>query len=666
MFAPDPARGIGSLPSPKRTLAGGLGQAVTTSGKVIGDLSMNQGRKGLDASLVNRELGDLPGTYRDLYNKVSNPRSMVAPKDYVRLIGGGAEADSQYMPQHPEMTDLLNRLSSGPSARHPNFQGAADGLPLDEWRKLDLQSRFQGAIPDPRSGYNSKQITDAVYARSRGMDPTSEEYAALLTGRKIAPPVPNQPIPQDIPEELTATALSLPESDFYPVSKEPRDRSAFYPVADQGLQMQTPQFDDAVPNPSAGDFYPVANNGLENPFADPRPSLTREDIDNSIFYPVPQQPRDRSQFYPVPDGFLARGSGDPNNPSGYDMLRDQFGRGISNKQVRDEMRMRQWRQDDRDMGFGSAMTGVNNIVSGLAPSRRGRNGTRTADHGLRDFLDGQNDNYMTQAQNTRKSRYNEQGQQFNEDKYYGDLLNENDPGSVANQAKLGNAIAALRNAESAAQNAQTRQELDRARAEWFAARDDIEMLKAKVKQQEAGIKRDDVESKIQDRAGKRVETARHNQQTEQNTRRGQDVSRDNNIRTTTTTQRGQDIGRENNIRNNNTAQRGQDVSRDNNIRNNFTSQRGQDVSRQNNQNTNETSIKRAQMQSDTAHDKLQASMGAVDPKSGKFKYSDATRSQYGVKLNPQDPAHRAQMIKYMQMANGDKAKALQLAQRDGW
>ena len=572
-FAPNPARGIGTLPTPPRTLLGGLGQVHASNGRQVLTTHMVQPREGLDTATAHEPA--LADSYGSLYDTFDNRRRAPAPSAW----------------------------------------GQAAGFPK-AYERQPGSNLLDGLVPDPRS-YDAMAAGRAL---TSGLDPTSEEYARLLTGRSAGPvsakgqaPAGNPADIYPVPEELTAQALSLND----PIGA---DLSGLAPP-------QVPQFDDAVANPTAGDFVPTANGdypvpaSLDNPFPEERPSLSRGDI-----YPEPMSQEPSLD----PNGYLSRSSGDNVNPSGYDLLREEFQSGIYNKHMRDRLREQQWNQDNRDATFGGLMQGVNTLASGFAPSRRQPGSKKkTADTGARDFADNQNDMYFKAAQNARLRRVSEMQDQGQEDQFYGKLLDKNDPGSPENRAKMANAYAALQNARTALQNAnnkddaltakqeyqknslELRQMLEDGRNQRAQDANDIKKMLADLKKQEIQIKGKDTVSKIEERTTKAQETARHNKAAEQNVANGQAVSRENNIRTTAT-------------------------SRDNSIRG---------------------------MQSRADKIQLDATKRNKD---GGFIYGPAARRAAGLTLSAQNPNQRAMLIEYMKRANGDKAKAQALAEQDGY
>lgn len=537
MFEPQPQQGIGSLPSPPKTLYGGTGEIIK-NGRRIADLFVNQ---------------------KQLHGLYSPP-----PADTIDRVRQNVQHGARLADQ------LGDRFDNPIPYRDPS------GM---------MRVPLENPIPMDRTGVNIPAMA-ADRARAQGMDVTSEAYANLILGKEGLMP---QSAPQALPEEMTARALSL--GDPLAGLVGPQDIQFFQPPP--------PEMDNS--------FMPVSNDGgmdggLENPFGAPedvqRPSLSREDIAGGI---MPM----------APGGYLGQGEG-------YDTLKQMFNDGVANKYNRDDIRERQWSQDERDQNFGGWMMGLNNIASGFAGKSRGG----------RRFLDAQNQGYAQQAQNSRRMRGTEMGQQFNEDKYYGDLLNENDPNSIANQAKMMNAQTGIRNAEVAMRNAQSNEELRAARAEYLKQLDELKGAEEQGRNERAALKAEldnmrienqgrDISSKIQDRSVRAAETSRHNKASESNIQSGQGVQ-----------------------------------------------MRGQDLNRQNTQDNIKSREKIAGIvdKRKSIDQKIAASKQGKDGPA----VSAAGRAAAGIKLDPKVPEHRQKMIEYLARAGGDKRKALELAQADGW
>lgn len=264
------------------------------------------------------------------------------------------------------------------------------------------------------------------------------------------------------------------------------------------------------------------------------------------------------------------------------------------------------------------MMGLNNIASGFAGKSRGG----------RRFLDAQNQGYAQQAQNSRRMRGTEMGQQFDEDKFYGDLLNQNDPGSIENRTKMMNARTGIRNAEVAMRNAESNAELREATAEYKRQLADLKRAEEEGRNERAALKAElerlkatnqgrDIDSKIQDRTVRAAETSRHNKASESNIQSGQGVQ-----------------------------------------------MRGQDLNRQNTQDN----IKSREKIAGIVDKRKSIDQKIAASKQGKDGpvVSAAGRVAAGIKLDPKVPEHRQKMIEYLARAGGDKRKALELAQADGW
>lgn len=560
-FEPKPFNGIGSLPN--APLQGGAGE-VWGGGRKQMDTQWKQPKAG-----YRGEFDDpLAVNYGDLYKTFANKKDAPTPDEFSRRVAG---------PRVESLDEL-----------QPGVRG--------------LYGRMQANL--------ASQI---------GIDPLSEEYAQILLGKR---PDAFSLIRGNDP--LSGVNLGMVGGTGALLSQPPTAQPVMSPAA-------LPPDGPMVPGEGGyggSDFMPISNNGgfdgglpsdLPNPFDAPenlpRPSLSRADIPADPMEAMgAMPPAQLQQPMPMmqPNGFLSSGPG-------YDMLKEQFGRGIDSKRERDRMRGEQWRRDMSQQGFGDFMTGVNNIFSGFAGK----------DRGAQRFLDGQTQNYMTQSQNSRRMRGSEMGQQFDEDKYYSQLLNENDPGSPENAARMQNAYNGMLNAQAAMENARSRGELNAARAEFERQRDELMREKEKglmerarmentiseqanrIKGFDAETKRTAAEAKAKNDSGRLVETTRSNKAKEGLTARGQDLQRKTAV---------------------------------------------ENESGRNSRNAANLGQKERE---------LNLKAGSLS-KDGMPKYDEATRRGGARTLDPKVPEQRQILVDFLRRAGGDKQKAMELARQAGY
>lgn len=323
-------------------------------------------------------------------------------------------------------------------------------------QRQSFGNRFDGVIPDPRSGGNSAYV-DAV--STMGISPNDPRYVDMLLhgtpqdirstkglgydklynpdgtpkARPQEEPLPGEmpmtrdypqplPVEQPLPEELTAQALPMDQV-----------------VNNDGFGMRVPQMDDSMPGDNG--FGPLPAD-LQNPFQDvsneaPRPrGLTREDDLNNGF-----DPNDPYQQYAMP---RYSGGEDPF----YKGVNNVAMAGLDNKQRMDQMRWDDWNRAKTEQGWndfaGSVLTPLAGVFA-KDPNVRAR---------IQQTAQGQLGAYDRE----RQLRNSERQQQFGEDKYYTDIRQANDPNSYENWLAGQNATTNRLNAATGVTNARSNQQ----------------------------------------------------------------------------------------------------------------------------------------------------------------------------------------------------------------